>query len=81
MPLRLAERDPYSHQIALLHLAMLNSSRTGDPVYLGMCDCMKARMAGILLISEEPKARCIFCNKLNALEVMPVPKLRWKETY
>ena len=81
MPLRLADPDPYSHQIALLHLATLNSSRTGNPVYLGMCDCTKARMAGILIISETPTARCIFCDKLNRLEAMPRPRMKWRKTY
>ena len=81
MPLRLADPDPYSHQIALLHLAMLESSMLHLPLYLGMCDCPEARKKGILLMSVSEQAQCIFCGKVSTLERMPLPSYKWKETY
>ena len=81
MPLRLQESDPYSRQIVLLHLAMLESSMLKIPLYLGMCDCAKARQGGILLMSNSDRAECIFCRQIVQLEELPLPPYKWKETY
>ena len=81
MPLRLTESDPYSRQIGLLNLAVLSASQHNQRLYVGMCGCKSAVANGILLISEAPETRCVFCGQLNKLQELPVPDFKWRETY
>ena len=72
--LRLTSPNPHDRQIALLNLGLIDAAVHKRPFYVGQCSCEQALHHGILIMSNSPQERCLFCGQTIALTQIPTHK-------